>query len=88
VYFFDTPDLALDAHGVVVRARRVQRRGDDSVVKLRLPADPGAVTKVAPAETFQAVAQGRAFLAEKGLDLSGEQQTKTKTALRYYARSG
>ena len=37
--------------------------------------------------TFQAVAQGRAFLAEKGLDLSGEQQTKTKTALQYYARS-
>jgi hypothetical protein len=197
VYFFDTPDLALDAHGVVVRARRVQRRGDDSVVKLRpvvpseLPAKlrasrdlvvevdamPGGYvcsaslrgalgttdvkevagggrpvsklfskqqraffdahapegiglddlsvlgpinvfklksppgpygrrlvvelwlypdysrilelsTKVAPAETFQAVAQGRAFLAEKGLDLTGEQQTKTKTALRYYTRGG
>jgi hypothetical protein len=197
VYFFDTPDLALHAHGVVVRARRVQRRGDDSVVKLRpvvpseLPAKlrasrdlvvevdamPGGYvcsaslrgalgttdvkevagdgrpvsklfskqqraffdahapegiglddlsvlgpinvfklksppgpygrrlvvefwlypdysrilelwTKVAPAETFQAVAQGRAFLAEKGLDLTGEQQTKTKTALRYYTRGG
>jgi hypothetical protein len=25
VFFFDTPDLALDRHGVVVRARRVQR---------------------------------------------------------------
>ena len=35
VYFFDTPDLDLDRHGVVVRARRVQGRGDDSVVKLR-----------------------------------------------------
>jgi hypothetical protein len=35
VYFFDTPDLALNARGVVVRARRVQGRGDDSVVKLR-----------------------------------------------------
>ena len=35
VVFFDTPDLALDAHGVVVRARRVQGKGDDSVVKLR-----------------------------------------------------
>jgi hypothetical protein len=35
VYFFDTPDLALNAHGLVVRARRVQGRGDDSVVKLR-----------------------------------------------------
>jgi hypothetical protein len=35
VYFFDTPDLVLDKHGVVLRARRVQKRGDDSVVKLR-----------------------------------------------------
>jgi len=35
VYFFDTPDLALNASGLVVRARRVQGRGDDSVVKLR-----------------------------------------------------
>jgi hypothetical protein len=35
VVFFDTPDLALNKHGVVVRARRVQGRGDDSVVKLR-----------------------------------------------------
>ncbi|HEU0024835.1 MAG TPA: hypothetical protein VFQ12_09405 [Thermoleophilaceae bacterium] len=35
VYFFDTPDLKLYEHGLVVRARRVQNRGDDSVVKLR-----------------------------------------------------
>jgi hypothetical protein len=35
VSFFDTPDLALDAHGMVVRARRVQGRRDDSVIKLR-----------------------------------------------------
>ena len=35
VYFFDTPDLALQRAGVVVRARRIQGRGDDSVVKLR-----------------------------------------------------
>jgi hypothetical protein len=40
VFFFDTPDLALNQHGVVVRARRVQQRGDDSVVKLR-PVVPG-----------------------------------------------
>jgi hypothetical protein len=40
VYFFDTPDLTLESHGVVVRARRVQK-GDDSVVKLRpvVPSD-------------------------------------------------
>ena len=35
VVFFDTPDLQLDQHGVVVRARRIQGKGDDSVVKLR-----------------------------------------------------
>ena len=41
VFFFDTPDLALNNVGVVVRARRVQGRGDDTVVKLRpvVPAD-------------------------------------------------
>ena len=35
VFFLDTPDLALNKRGLVVRARRVQKRGDDSVVKLR-----------------------------------------------------
>jgi hypothetical protein len=35
VYFFDTPDLAINKAGVVVRGRRVQGRGNDSVVKLR-----------------------------------------------------
>ncbi len=39
VVFFDTPDLLLDRHGVVVRARRIQRKPGDSVVKLR-PLDP------------------------------------------------
>jgi hypothetical protein len=35
VTFFDTPDLTLNKHGLVVRARRVQGREDDSVIKLR-----------------------------------------------------
>ena len=35
VVFFDTPDLRLNKAGVVARARRVQGRGDDTVVKLR-----------------------------------------------------
>ena len=41
VTFFDTPDLALNRAGVVVRSRRIQGRGADSVVKLRpvVPAD-------------------------------------------------
>ena len=35
VWFFDTPDLALDKAGLVVRARRSQGGPPDSVVKLR-----------------------------------------------------
>jgi len=35
VFFFDTPELALSDAGLVVRGRRVQGRGDDTVVKLR-----------------------------------------------------
>jgi len=196
VFFFDTPDLRLNKRGVVVRARRVQGRGDDTVVKLRpivpdqLPpsvrkargmvvevdAMPGGYvcsasfkgaletpqvkqvaageravrklfskpqrafyqehapeglglddltvlgpitvfklkfspeelrrrmvaelwlypdgerilelsTKCAPNEGFQVAAETLAYLAGRGVDLYGEQQTKTKTALEYFSRS-
>jgi len=51
VHFFDTPDLALERAGVVVRARRVQGKGDDSVVKLRpvVPAELPADLRRSPA---------------------------------------
>jgi hypothetical protein len=39
VYFLDTPDLQLNAGGLVARVRRVQGRSADSVVKLR-PVEP------------------------------------------------
>ena len=196
VFFFDTHDLRLNKRGVVVRARRVQGRGDDTVVKLRpivpdqLPpsvrkargmvvevdAMPGGYvcsasfkgaletpqvkqvaageravrklfskpqrafyqehapeglglddltvlgpitvfklkfspeelrrrmvaelwlypdgerilelsTKCPPGEGFQVAAETRAYLAGRGVDLYGEQQTKTKTALEYFSRS-
>ena len=195
VYFFDTPELALYEAGVVARARRVQKKGDDSVVKLRpvvpteLPdslrqspnlvvevdAMPGGFvcsaslkraldttpvrdaaagrrplkklfskeqraffaehapagmdldelgilgpinvlklkfspkeidrrmvaelwlypnntrilelsTKCAPNEAFQVAAESRAFLMDQGVNLSGEQQTKTRTALEFFAQ--
>lgn len=41
-YFFDTPDLALNEAGLVVRARRIQGGAGDTVVKLR-PLDPATV---------------------------------------------
>ena len=194
VFFFDTPDLALNKHGVVPRARRIQGKAHDSVVKLRpivpdeLPPDvrrsPGMVvevdampggyvcsasmkgkvgptdvldavagdrplrklfskeqraffaehapagielddltvlgpvfvlklksspagyagkmvtelwlypdgtrilelsTKCAPSDMFSVAMEARAYLAKQGLNLSGEQQTKTKTALEFFS---
>ena len=52
--FFDTPDLRLNRSGVVVGARRVQRKGDDSVVKLR-----PVVPEELPAEFVFAELRGR-----------------------------
>jgi hypothetical protein len=42
VYFFDTPGLDLNKAGVVARARRIQGRAGDTVVKLR-PVNPDDV---------------------------------------------
>ena len=194
VVFFDTPDLALHRAGVVVRARRIQGRAGDSVIKLR-PLDPEQVTdavrglsgfgvevdaipggfvcsgrlkceadsdgirkvllgeravhklftkeqralyrahapadiglddlavlgpifvlklkwhppdfarkmvaevwlypngdrifelsmKCLPSEAFQVGTEGRVYFSEHGIDLSGEQQTKTRTALEFFA---
>ena len=194
VYFFDTPDLALNKAGIVARARRVQQKGDDSVVKLRpvvpeelsrelrlspnfgveVDAMPGGYvcsgsmkrvlgttdvkdavagkrairklfskeqralyaahapeglelndlsilgpifvlklkfspkgfdrklvaelwlypdnsmilelsTKCAPSEAFKVGAEARAFLVKRDIDLSGEQETKTKKALEFFS---
>ena len=43
-------------------------------------------TKCAPADAFQVAAETRAYLAGRGIDVSGVQQTKTRTALNYYAK--
>jgi len=52
VTFFDTPDLALNKAGVVVRCRRIQGKGADSVVKLR-PIVPDMIpAKLRKLETF------------------------------------
>jgi hypothetical protein len=193
VYFFDTPDLELSSGGLVLRARRIQGRRGDSVVKLRpvvprelpeslrkdsrfkveLDAMPGAFvcsgtlkrkagnaevhevvagaggvhelfsagqrslaeehsrpgvfddlvvlgpvlvikagfepdgldrrmvaelwlypdgsrllelsTKCEPRDAFYAAAEARAFLGGHGIDLSGEQETKTRKALAFFA---
>jgi hypothetical protein len=69
VFFFDTPDLSLNKHGVVVRARRVQRKGGDSVVKVR-PVVPSALPKRfrnAPAMTVKLDAMPGGFVCSATL---------------------
>lgn len=43
-------------------------------------------TKCLPAEALDVAADTRAFLTERGIDLAGEQQTKTRTALEYFSQ--
>src|SRR5262249_42534638 len=42
-------------------------------------------TRAGTAEAFQVAAEARAFLAGRGIDVSGEQATKTHKALQYFA---
>ncbi len=59
------------------------------VAELWLYPDGGRIlelsTKCEPAETFDVAAQTRAFLSERGVELEGEQQTKTRAALTFFA---
>jgi adenylate cyclase class IV len=70
VFFFDTPHLTLYEQGVVVRARRVQKKGDDSVVKLR---------PVVPSELPARMRRSPEFGAEV------DAETKTRKALEFFA---
>jgi hypothetical protein len=42
-------------------------------------------TKCAPADWFEAVTTSRDYLTSRGVDLTAEQSTKTRTALEYFA---
>jgi hypothetical protein len=41
--------------------------------------------KAAPSEAFQATAELKAYLAEAGIELTGNQQTKTRAAMEFFA---
>jgi len=43
-------------------------------------------TKCAPGEAFDVAATTKSFVADRGIDLSAAQQTKTRTALEFFAR--
>src|SRR4051812_3787999 len=55
IFFFETPELALQESGVVVRARRIQGKGGDSVVKLR---------PVVPSELLESLRRAPGFRVE------------------------
>ena len=69
VYFLDTPELALLERGIVVRARRVQGRNDDSVVKLRpvVPGDLPAALRKSPAFNVEVDALPGAFVCSASM---------------------
>jgi hypothetical protein len=76
VFFLDTPDLLLDRHGLVVRARRSQRKGDDSVVKLRpvVPSELPKSIRRAPSFSVEVDASPGGFVCSgsmKGMPISG-----------------
>jgi hypothetical protein len=43
-------------------------------------------TRCTTTEAFEVAAEARAFLTERGVELGGEQQTKTRTALEFFAK--
>jgi hypothetical protein len=43
-------------------------------------------TKALPTEAFQVAAEARAYLTARGVDLTADQETKTKSALQFFAK--
>ena len=101
VTFFDTPDLTLNRAGLVVRARRVQGREDDSVIKLRpvVPGDLPEEQRRSPAMTVEvdampggyvcsATMKARLGVSDVKACLAGERSIKklfTKEQRAFYA---
>ena len=74
VVFFDTPDLTLSKAGVVVRARRMQGGGGDTVIKLR-PVNPATL----PPEVRQSASvKVEVDAMPKGFVCSASMKGKTK----------
>ena len=72
--------LEATARGVPAEDRR------RDVALSRRQADRRAVDEMQPQEAFQVAAESRAFFAERGIDMRGEQQMKTKTALEFFSK--
>ena len=74
VAFFDTPDLTLSDHGLVIRARRIQRKAGDSVVKLRpvVPAELSPALRKSPEFGVEVDAMPGGFVCSGRLKASVE----------------
>jgi hypothetical protein len=82
IVFFDTPDLRLNRGGLVLRARRIQRKPGDSVVNLR-PVQPDQLSpglRRSPDFGVEVDAMPGGFV-----DLAAPQQTKTRAYLLSFA---
>ncbi len=80
VVFFDTPELVLYQRGVVVRARRVQRKPGDSVVKLRpvVPEQLPAKLRKSGGLTVEVDAMPGGFVCSASLKRAGVDDAKVK----------
>jgi hypothetical protein len=83
VYFFDSPGLELFRQGVVVRARRMQRKGGDSVIKLRpvVPAELSEQVRSSPGMLVELDAMPGGYVCSAGLKRSLD-RTDVKQAVR------
>jgi hypothetical protein len=85
-------DLAVLGPINVLKLKRQGQRigGRKAVAELWLYPDGARIlelsTKCAPGEALQVGLQARAALTELGIDLSGAQQTKTRTALKFFSK--
>jgi hypothetical protein len=69
VAFFDTPDLRLNSHGLVVRTRRIQGDSGDTVVKLRpvVPDDLSAELRASPSFSVEVDAMPGGFVCSASM---------------------
>jgi hypothetical protein len=84
-------DLKMLGPLLVLKLKSTPERFDRKlVVEMWLYPDGSRIlelsTKAVPAEAFQVAAEARAFLTARGVDLSAEQATKTKSALQFFAK--
>ena len=92
VFFFDTPGLDLDKQGLVVRARRSQKKGDDTVVKLRpvVPSELPKSLRRSPNFGVEVDASPEGFVCSgslKGVPKIGEVQKAAPASFRFASSS-